>query len=240
MSIKVFCFPFAGGSDSYFDKWRGACHELNVHPVNYPGRGKSYGAELCQNMDQLLDQLFPVIQSAITGPCVFFGHSFGSVVAHAMVQRMLAERYVPPRHLYVSAKSAPSLGPLGEVLHLMPDDELVAEVIAHGGTPSEVIGNRELMQLFLPILRADFKVMETSHAHLGADIGIPITAFGGRDDHHIPLWSLEKWVDESSGPFQIRIFEGDHFYLKDAYLDILNVIRRNEAQSLRSVISMSL
>jgi surfactin synthase thioesterase subunit len=85
----------------------------------------------------------------------------------------------------------------------------------YGGIPPEVAELEELMALLLPCLRADIKALEIhSPPASRAPLACPISVFGGTGDPLTPREHLDAWRSETSGPFRVRGFPGDHFYLQ--------------------------
>jgi medium-chain acyl-[acyl-carrier-protein] hydrolase len=61
-----------------------------------------------------------------------------------------------PLHLFVSGRPAPQLVLEDPPIHHLPHDEFVEELRRLAGTPEEILQNREILELLLPLLRADF------------------------------------------------------------------------------------
>jgi medium-chain acyl-[acyl-carrier-protein] hydrolase len=98
-------------------------------------------------------------------------------------------------------------------LAAMDDEALVEELRGYGGTPDELLQHRELMDLMLPIVRADFSIHE-SYTHTdGPPLAAPISAFGGLDDREVGREHLEAWGELTTGAFRLCMLPGDHFYL---------------------------
>ncbi|MGZ7274526.1 thioesterase II family protein, partial [Streptococcus pyogenes] len=76
-----------------------------------------------------------------------------------------------------------------------------------------VLQNDELMDLFLPPLRADLAIYETHSPEPGEPLSIPMTAMGGARDHTLVREDIEAWREHTRGAFTSRMFEGGHFYL---------------------------
>jgi surfactin synthase thioesterase subunit len=87
-----------------------------------------------------------------------------------------------------------------------------------------VLAEPELMQIFLPILRADFRLMETYRYVEGEPLHLPITVCGGLDDRLVSRADLNAWQELTCGPCSVHLLQGSHFYL-----------RRNQTQLLRLV-----
>jgi hypothetical protein len=102
----------------------------------------------------------------------------------------------------------------------------VAELRRLGGTPPEVLAHPELMQLVLPLLRADFAVVET-YAHREAPpLDCPVTAFGGVDDEDASEAPMDAWRAQTRGAFALHMLPGGHFYLKPGRVRAAHVPRR--------------
>ena len=84
------------------------------------------------------------------------------------------------------------------------------------GTPEEVLANTELMQLLLPILRADFAVLETYLYTNESPLECPITVFGGWQDREVSCDELEAWREQTSTIFSLYMLPGDHFFIHSA------------------------
>ena len=72
------------------------------------------------------------------------------------------------------------------------------------------------MEIMLPILRADFALYETYLYSTEPPLNCPISAFGGLQDRRVNDSDLEAWRAQTSASFSLRMFPGDHFFLKHA------------------------
>jgi len=85
-------------------------------------------------------------------------------------------------HLSIAGRSAPQIPDPEPPIHALPEAEFVEKLRRYNDTPSEVLEDAELMQLFLLILRADFELIETYVYKNEPAFDFPITAFGGLSD----------------------------------------------------------
>jgi medium-chain acyl-[acyl-carrier-protein] hydrolase len=116
-------------------------------------------------------------------------------------------------------------------LHGLPDAEfMTAMVRRYKGIPSIVLQDPDLMQFFLPILRADLAMLETYVYRPDAPLACPLTAFGGREDELVAPADLAAWLEQTSGEFTLRMFAGNHFFLQAAQATVLRAV----ADCLRS------
>jgi medium-chain acyl-[acyl-carrier-protein] hydrolase len=79
----------------------------------------------------------------------------------------------------------------------------------------------------LPLLRADFQVVDTYRYADGPPLGCPISAFGGLQDFDVTREQLEAWREQTTSGFVRRMFDGDHFFLHRAEPVLLATIARD-------------
>ena len=158
----------------------------------------------------------------IRRPYALFGHSMGALLAFELCRFIRRGEAALPVRLFVSGHQAPHYPEKGRV-HL-PDEALTEEIRCLNGTPREVLENRELMQLLLPTIRADFAVCETYTCHEEPPLACPLTAFGGADDPQVSEAQLAEWCDYTSAAFSLRTFSGDHFFLHARQGEVLAAI----------------
>jgi surfactin synthase thioesterase subunit len=96
----------------------------------------------------------------------------------------------------------------------LPDAEFLAEVQAYGGIPAELLADPELLELFLPALRADFALFESYRFRPGPVPDCPVRLYGGAQDHRVTPARLAAWgkvVPIAS----TELLPGGHFYLAE-------------------------
>lgn len=231
--ICLFCFPYAGSGASIFRTWADDLpSSIQVCPVQLPGREGRLREPLFTHLGPLVATLSRAIRPYLSIPFAFWGHSLGALICFELA-RTLAQQNAPrPVHLFVSGHSAPQTRPMGSSIHLLPDPEFIAELERLNGTPAQVLQNAELMELLLPVLRADFAVSETYLYTVGEPLDCPISAFGGLQDSTTSRNGLEAWRHQTRGAFTLRMFPGDHFFLHNARAALLHALVQDMAQSL--------
>jgi medium-chain acyl-[acyl-carrier-protein] hydrolase len=214
--MRLFCFPYAGGSAglTVFREWATELREaVEVLALETPGRGRRYGEPLIGDLHELTARLRSEIAPLLDLPCVFFGHSVGALVSFELCRALQVDGKPLPELLIASGKRAPHL-PHAHRLHLLPDPQLIEALKQYNGTPDDVLKNSELMELFLPVLRADFSLAETYVHQRSAPLPLPIHALGGVEDGGVERESLEAWREHSADGFVCEMFAGDHFFLQ--------------------------
>ncbi|MEV5412743.1 alpha/beta fold hydrolase [Thermopolyspora sp. NPDC052614] len=222
---RLICLPYAGGAAAAYQIWRWLAPDgLQVCPVELPGRGARFGEDLFQRLTPLVETLADAIAPALDRPFAIFGHSMGALLAFELTRTLRKFGLPEPEHLFVSGAVAPGTPRRERPLHDAPDNEIRRKLRTLGGTPEELLGNDELMELMLPVLRADFAVLETYEYREQAPLAVPITVLAGRSDPVVPVSALRGWRDQSTVPLRLRLFPGGHFYLHDAAADIVRLI----------------
>lgn len=222
--VRLFCLPYAGGGASTFRAWMTALSpEIDVCPIQLPGRENRMQEPAYRRLAPLVEDLAGALLPILDLPAAFFGHSMGALLSYE-VARLLRLRYqIPVAALLVSGRPAPHIRPK-ERLHELSDRQLLLRLKSFKGTDEEVLGNRDLMDLFMPILRADFEVCETYQFEGPPGLSCPIHCFAGRQDPDLEPSELEAWRRHTSGPFRLKWFRGDHFYLNDSRKALLHAV----------------
>lgn len=212
-TLRLFCFPYAGSSALIYRDWVRSFPEwIEVCPVQLPGRGARLREKPFVRMDQLVKSLLREMRSHLTKPFAFFGHSMGAVIAFEITRLLRRENAMLPVHLFISGRGAARATPPKPLTYNLPDAAFKQELQRLKGTPTEVLAHPELMEVVMPLLRADFELIQTYSYAYEQPLNIPLTALGGLEDD-ITRENMEGWRAETTGPFSLRMFEGDHFYL---------------------------
>jgi medium-chain acyl-[acyl-carrier-protein] hydrolase len=227
--LRLFCFPYAGGSASVFRNWvKLFPQEIDVCPIQYPGREKRIIESQFTSMEPLIDELANVLLPEVEIPFAFFGHSLGALISFELARRFQRNGISPVR-LFVSSYRAPAIAKRRPPMHLLPDTEFVERLREYNGTPDAVLQNSELMNVLLPTLRADFALHETYVYSADVPLKCPISAFGGIEDLEVNYNDLKLWKEQTTCSFKIQMFRGDHFYIYDESKELINSIVKDLA-----------
>jgi len=214
--MRLFCFPYAGGSSLIYRKWTDSLPpSVEVCPIELPGRGMQMHLSPYNRLEPLVNAISDTIQPYLDQPFAFFGHSMGALVSFELA-RLLRKQYgISPSHLFVSGRHAPQILDTDPPIHALPESAFKEELRQLNGTPSAVLESTELMQLLLPMLRADFAVLETYVYHAAPPLECNITAFGGLQDV-INRSHLLPWREQTTASFSLQLLPGDHFFVHSA------------------------
>jgi surfactin synthase thioesterase subunit len=222
--LNVFCLPFAGGNKySYRGYVRHAAPNLNIIPIELPGRGSRFKEQLLTSADEMANDVLNQLEPQLNEPYAIYGHSMGTVIGY-LVTRKIIERNLPrPRFLVMTGSGGPSVDYNEPVRYLLPKNEFIQKVRELGGCPEEILQDENMMLFFEPILRADFQVVETFDYTELPPFDIPITVMVGLNEKATYNDAL-AWKKETTGKVEVRQFPGKHFFIFDYEKEIVEII----------------
>jgi medium-chain acyl-[acyl-carrier-protein] hydrolase len=221
--LRLFCLPYAGGAASAYRGWVETLpSDVDVCPVQLPGRGSRFREAPFRRVADLVPALAEGLVPLLDLPFAIFGHSMGAVVAFELARELRRRGARAPVLLGLSGHQAPRRPDAKPPFSHLPDAEFLEEVRRrYDGIPPEVLAEEELLQLLLPVLRADIQALETYAYEEEPALDCAISCFGGEDDPHVSLEDLEAWRDETHGPLRVRTFPGGHFFVESARAQVL-------------------
>ncbi len=225
--LRLFCFPCAGGVASAYSAWSNNLPaDVEVCSIQLPGRGSRLMERPFTRLPLLVQTLIPILQPYLNIPFAFFGHSMGALLCFEVARQLRRQNLPSPVHLFACSCPAPQISIPSPPIHVLPDTAFVAELRhRYNAIPQPILENNELMQLFLPSLRADFAMMGTYVYTTERPLDSPITVFGGLQDSAISYDELEAWRIQTHSSFTMQLFPGGHFFLhapKSSFLQALS------------------
>ncbi|MBT9332221.1 thioesterase II family protein [Paracidobacterium acidisoli] len=225
--MRLFCFPYAGGAPASFFSWAELLGpEIEVVCVQPPGRGARFIEPGYTGLDAMADEATQALSAWRDRPFAFYGHSLGAWVAFEVMRRLRMDGRRQPAHFFAGASRPPHLGPLTPAIRNMTDEGFLEAIQnRYAGIPAEVRAEPELLQMFLPVLRADFTAYETYLCSEAAPLQTPMTVLTGAEDRLVTPEITRQWERHAGGGFAMQILPGDHFFLNTSRDALLEVIR---------------
>lgn len=211
--VRLFCFPYAGGTTAVFRQWPHLLPDVELWMVNLPGRGARFAETPYADMVQLTRTLARAFGPHARGRFAFYGHSLGARIAFELTRALRRQTLPQPRLLLLGACPAPQLPQTNRPSHALPRAALLAELRRRNGLPADVAANPELLDLLLPTVRADLQLVETAVYTPAPPLDIPIHLFGGTRDPLVSAEQLAAWQAQSTRPVHTVSFNADHFFI---------------------------
>ncbi|WP_035052219.1 thioesterase II family protein, partial [Andreprevotia chitinilytica] len=221
--MKLFCLPYAGGGALAFRqmKARMPAH-ITVVPVCLPGRDQRFSEPLIDDMAVLVRHLAQQYLADNDAPFAIYGHSMGSLIGFELIRYLVRENMPLPVHFFAAARGAPALTGEYERFSEFDDERFITRIKAFGGISDQVIASPELMEIVMPILRNDFRLLDNYHYFQGTLLPVPITSFHGEQDHTVRSEWVRAWQYETAVSAQHFSVPGNHFFLADAASPMFN------------------
>lgn len=221
--LRLFCFPYAGGSACIFSpKWSSVLPvSVEYVAIQLPGRNSRIQEQPLKDFNSIVQNVTDSLIDYITGnnpPFAFYGHSLGSLVAFEVCKE-LQKRHLPlPQHLYFSGRGGPCAPEAFQKrLDVNVSDQEFAEHAIEFFGPQPGLVDQRLFPLSLPPLRADieayYNYMDVGGKESEDQVSIPITAWGASGDVLSQSSIVETWGRYTDSSFQkLIIRESDHHF----------------------------
>ena len=195
--------------------------------IRLPGRETRISEMSFTDSEALVEQMTEVLAGDCDIPYAIFGHSMGAVLAYELAQSFRRHGLPQPACLFVSGRVAAHLKLPAKPVHALPLQSFLLELEArYGGLPRELLTDQEMLDFYLPILRADLQLIETYQYKDTSPLSCPIVVSGGLADRSIWLEGLESWKHHTVGAFAVQRYDGDHFYLSGvSKVSLLRMVR---------------
>lgn len=221
--MKLFCFPYAGGvSAMIYSQWKNKIEDVEIIPIEIPGRFSKEGTNH-HSICELVHQIKNDMGEEFSGDYAFWGHSLGAIIAFELAREMKASN---PKMVFLSGTKPVHLRNHDEPIHTYDDDAFIQEIYAMNGTQKGALDNEEIRNVFLPMLRHDFKlVYEYAYHPSDGLLNIPIVSMVG-DQEEVTVEEQNSWRQLTTKGVETHVLSGDHFFLFDHIDDIGEIINR--------------
>lgn len=231
-ALSLICFPHAGGNGQAYAAWSAQLSpDIELHAVTLPGRGYRLAEPLETRLPTLARALAERLQPFAHRPYALFGHSMGGLLAYAVTRRQAELGLRIPEHLFLAGVRPPHLLADQGSMHGRDDKALLDCLSGLGGIPPELARESAMMDLFLPIIRADLAACETYRLRSPAPVDCPLSALAATGDLLAPPAQMAAWREYTRSRFALNIVEGDHFFVHGSSAAVINHIHSVLASS---------
>ena len=212
-TIKLFTIPFSGGNAYSYSEFRKYLPgNIELYNLELPGRGKRIKEPLLYTIESMSEDLLLQMEGQLHTPFAIFGHSLGALLGFSLCRLMALRGLTLPGILFLSGQVPASMTGTRYMTD-MSDESFIHMIREMGGTPNELLSDRQFLQFYLPIIRADFRaVSEYIYLPSSQLPNIPfVILLGLKED--IEEQAAVAWQTETSGKTTIHWFEGGHFFI---------------------------
>jgi medium-chain acyl-[acyl-carrier-protein] hydrolase len=215
-SLQLFCLPYAGGSSAIYHRWKPYIDSsIELIPIELSGRGSRFMRPLYHSIhDAVADIAERILPYTYNSPYAIWGHSMGGLLTYELAHLLRVRGCQMPVHLFISGSSAPDRRKKDKLLHVLPEAEFIQEIKALKGTPNDFFENQELVDLYIPILRSDFKMIEQYNYREPKNI-LPIRTsilYGSEEKFKDQIKAWERHLEYGCNYYE---FQGGHFFIFD-------------------------
>ncbi|WP_030722373.1 thioesterase II family protein [Streptomyces griseus] len=218
---RIFCFPFSGSGASAFSAWPAAIGDIEVCPVQFPGRESRMAEPHYGTYEMLAARLAESLEPLLDRPFAFFGHCAGVLPAFETAV-LLAERGLPqPDRFFVSGQPAPHDASRDRML-TMTESELRAElesfIRGRGIEPRP-----DMVDMGMNVLLRDHAAAGEYRRAEPVTLGCPIVVLHWREDPDVGVDDLKGWAPYADA-VDIRVVDGGHYDFMQAPDELRKVL----------------
>lgn len=214
--MKVIMLPYAGGSAGVYSRWKPFMPDtIQLVPTDIPGRGFLIKARPLTRVVDVVNHLLHQLEHELADeqPYALFGHSMGNLLAFELMHRLREEGKTMPICAFLTGRRPPHRIEARKRYEL-DESELIQEMVSMGGTTEEVLKSRELMRFIMPILRADFEVVDTYVLPQGREpLDVPFVIMSGTEDQLMSIEDMQEWKHYTRSDCTILPISGGHFFV---------------------------
>lgn len=211
----LFALPYAFGSAAAYRNFKGYLDEdIDFHPLDYPGHSSRFNDSFCTSIQGMAEDALEQIEEKIEryGEYGIMGYSMGSLVGFELCNNIIKKRLKPPKYFFAFASPAPDRIYNYKNYETYGVEEIRAELKEKDGTPEEILNNREMLELFLPIIKSDLIALRDYHAdNIPGGLQCTTVIVRGADEKN--KYCHDEWKRFCGDECEFHIMDGGHFFM---------------------------
>lgn len=225
-SPQLFCFTYAGGSASFFDRIEKDLPDLEIVKLEYAGHGTRHKEPFYRSFDELAADMFRQVKAQYAGgPFALFGYSMGTITLVEVLKRILDDPDMKePCHVFLAAHKPYSQAEIAGLTQNEMQAWVKRRTIQLGALPEKLIENPSFWRMYLPLYCADYSMIgKYSFEELTLQTAIPAAVFYSETD--TPRADMEHWKRYFTGDCAFYRYEGSHFFIQAHHVEMADVIK---------------
>ena len=152
------------------------------------------------------------------------GYSMGSLVAFAMLQRIVAMgEFMKPRHIFLAAHEPMTKSNILDIPAGEMDDFIRERTIAFRAVPKKLIDNKSFWRMYLPIYKADYlMIARYRFEDISFVTDVPCTVFYSEEDTKYE--DMKDWTKYFYLDCKFVEYNGPHFFINEYYKEMAQVM----------------
>ncbi|MEU6404716.1 thioesterase domain-containing protein [Streptomyces sp. NPDC046985] len=215
----LICIPWAGAGAVPFRAWAPVIGDTaDVYGVRLAGRENRQVEPPATALEDVVAELVSALTALGVPRVALFGHCSGALSAFEAARALRRSEAAPELvHLLVASQLPPQVFAGAP---LVSDGDLTRYV------PEDLRSEPELLDLLVPILTADMKLVANYAYATDAPLDVPLTVAYGARDEQLGRSEVDGWRLESTGPVTFHETAGaDHLFSGAAWLDLAEAVR---------------
>lgn len=152
----------------------------------------------------------------------------GSLIAYEVSLKLFWKYKVKPKMIFFAASSPPHIPSIRKNMCEMNDQMFFKELVDLGGMSPEVVNNSDILDLFLPIIRSDLRLIHNydftkQMLPLPADI---VVLYSDEDNVDGRIWEWGRYTEKVC---HYHHFVGGHFFINNYSNEIVDIINNKLA-----------
>lgn len=226
--MKLFCIPHAGGSTLPYQAWKKHLpDDIAFMPLDLPGRMPRFQEPLCDNADELVEDLVRSIKDKLQPgePYAIYGHSMGAMLLYFIYFRLLEEGCEPPIHLFFSSRWPPYHPNEKAYYDLDNEEESKQRLVAMGGFNEMLLENKPMLDYYMNVLLADYRLIQSVAVSSLRRIDTDFTVLWSDREPDIADSDIHQWKRSAGAGIAFVKVKGSHFFPTEEPLKTATIIQ---------------
>lgn len=215
--MKAILLHHAGGDKYAFrNVQQRLLPEIQNIAFELPGRSDRFSEGFIKNIEDAVNDIYEQLIKDLPEKYCIIGNSMGAVIGFLLTHKLKQENKILPAYLFFASRLSPDAYRNESNFVQLSSDDFWKIVQRYDGVPEQLLAHKELKEFYEPILRADFEILYHFNQTFSdvQPINIPASILCGNNDaRNITPEKAEGWHKFFSADFEIKSFEGGHFFL---------------------------